>query len=124
MSPASISIRDRASPDAVGSAFPPRSLTGRSLATVGASLTEGAVGPWGRDPCPTTVEVAAWPSSTREEVLAMIRTVSDVMTRTVVVVPTSASVKQVVRAMREHRVSALPVVDAGGAVAGVVSERT
>jgi CBS-domain-containing membrane protein len=68
------------------------------------------------------VEVAAWLWSAREEVLAMIRTVSDVMTRTVVVVPTSASVKQVVRAMREHRVSALPVVDAGGAIAGVVSE--
>ena len=52
----------------------------------------------------------------------MIRTVSDVMTRTVVVVPRSASVKQLVGAMREHRVSALPVVDGGGSIVGVVSE--
>lgn len=52
----------------------------------------------------------------------MTRTVADVMTRTVVVVPGSAPFKQVVRAMREYRVSALPVTDADGLIVGVVSE--
>ena len=52
----------------------------------------------------------------------MSRTVADVMTRTVVVVPGSAPFKQVVRAMREYRVSALPVTDPDGLIVGVVSE--
>ena len=52
----------------------------------------------------------------------MSRTVADVMTRTVVVVPGSAPFKQVVRAMREYRVSALPVTDSDGVIEGVVSE--
>ncbi len=52
----------------------------------------------------------------------MTRTVADVMTRTVVVVPGSAPFKQVVRAMREYRVSALPVTDPDGLIVGVVSE--
>lgn len=52
----------------------------------------------------------------------MSRTVADVMTRTVVVVPGSAAFKQVVRAMREYRVSALPVTDPDGLIVGVVSE--
>jgi CBS-domain-containing membrane protein len=52
----------------------------------------------------------------------MSRTVADVMTRTVVVVPGSAPFKQVVRAMREYRVSALPVTDPDGVIVGVVSE--
>jgi len=58
----------------------------------------------------------------REEVSTMSRTVADVMTRTVVVVPGSAPFKQVVRAMREYRVSALPVTDPDGLIVGVVSE--
>jgi CBS domain-containing protein len=52
----------------------------------------------------------------------MTRTVADVMTRTVVVVAGSAPFKEVVRAMREYRVSALPVTDPDGLVMGVVSE--
>ncbi|MGZ8629486.1 MAG: CBS domain-containing protein [Actinomycetota bacterium] len=52
----------------------------------------------------------------------MTRTVADVMTRTVVVVPGSAPFKQIVRAMREYRVSAVPVTDPDGLIAGVVSE--
>ena len=52
----------------------------------------------------------------------MTRTVADVMTRTVMVVAGSAPFKEVVRAMREYRVSALPVTDADGFVVGVVSE--
>ncbi len=52
----------------------------------------------------------------------MTRTVADVMTRTVVVVPGSAPFKQIVRAMREYRVSAVPVTDPDGLIVGVVSE--
>jgi CBS-domain-containing membrane protein len=52
----------------------------------------------------------------------MTRTVADVMTRTVVVVAGSAPFKEVVRVMREYRVSALPVVDPDAHVVGVVSE--
>lgn len=52
----------------------------------------------------------------------MKRTVQDVMTRTVVVVNESALFKDVVRLMLEYRVSALPVVDADGLLAGIVSE--
>jgi CBS-domain-containing membrane protein len=49
-------------------------------------------------------------------------TVSDVMTRTVVVVNDSAPFKDVVRRMREFRVSALPVVDDDARLVGIVSE--
>ena len=52
----------------------------------------------------------------------MTRTVADVMTRTVVVVAGSTPFKEVVRAMREYHVSALPVTDPDGLVMGVVSE--
>ncbi|HEX7464047.1 MAG TPA: CBS domain-containing protein [Actinomycetota bacterium] len=52
----------------------------------------------------------------------MQRTVQDVMTRTVVVVNDSAPFKEVVRLMQESGVSALPVVDAGGRLVGIVSE--
>ncbi|HLB62666.1 MAG TPA: CBS domain-containing protein [Actinomycetota bacterium] len=52
----------------------------------------------------------------------MQRTVNDVMTRTVVVVGESAPFKEIVRLMREYRVGALPVVDADGALVGVVTE--
>ncbi|MEV7127642.1 CBS domain-containing protein [Streptomyces sp. NPDC093260] len=48
--------------------------------------------------------------------------VSDVMTRRVVALRTGAAFKDIVRAMQEWRVSALPVLDAGGRVVGVVSE--
>lgn len=52
----------------------------------------------------------------------MTRTIADVMTRTVAVVPGSAPFKHLVRTMREFRVSALPVTDPDGSVIGVVSE--
>ena len=49
-------------------------------------------------------------------------TVSDVMTRTVVVVHVSTPFKDVVRRMQEYRVSALPVVDDEERLVGLVSE--
>lgn len=49
-------------------------------------------------------------------------TVADVMTREVVTVDGLAPFKEVVRLMRERRVSALPVVDPDGALLGIVSE--
>jgi CBS domain-containing protein len=52
----------------------------------------------------------------------MTRCVRDVMTRAVVSVQGSARFKEIVRLLSEHRVSALPVVDAEGRVLGVVSE--
>ncbi|WP_262508405.1 CBS domain-containing protein [Streptomyces spongiicola] len=48
--------------------------------------------------------------------------VEDVMTRTVVAVAPHARFKEVVAAMGRWRVSAVPVVDDGGRVVGVVSE--
>jgi CBS domain-containing protein len=54
--------------------------------------------------------------------MTMKRTVSDVMTRTVVVVSDSAPFKDVVRRMQEFRVSALPVVDDDQHLVGIVSE--
>jgi CBS domain-containing protein len=57
-----------------------------------------------------------------QEMWTMTRTVAEVMTRTVVVVAGSAPFKEVVRAMREYHVSALPVTDPDGLVVGVVSE--
>jgi CBS domain-containing protein len=50
------------------------------------------------------------------------RTVEDVMTRTVAIVSREAPYKEIVRLMDEHRVSALPVVDGSGLVVGIVSE--
>ncbi|MGH2652411.1 MAG: CBS domain-containing protein, partial [Actinomycetota bacterium] len=52
----------------------------------------------------------------------MNRTVMDVMTRTVVTIDGSAPFKEVVRLMDEFRVSALPVVDEGRRVIGIVSQ--
>ena len=49
-------------------------------------------------------------------------TVRDVMTSTVVCVADSAPFKEIVRLMQVQGVSALPVVDAEGRLAGVVSE--
>ncbi|MGW4561146.1 CBS domain-containing protein [Streptomyces sp. NPDC004561] len=48
--------------------------------------------------------------------------VNDVMTRTVVALRTGAAYKDIVRTMREWHVSALPVLDEGERVVGVVSE--
>ncbi|WP_031174124.1 CBS domain-containing protein [Streptomyces durhamensis] len=48
--------------------------------------------------------------------------VNDVMTRRVVALRTGATFKDIVRTMQEWRVSALPVLDDGGHVVGVVSE--
>ncbi len=52
----------------------------------------------------------------------MKRTVSDVMTRTVVSVDAFTPFKEIVRRMQEYRVSAVPVVDEDHLVLGVVSE--
>jgi CBS domain-containing protein len=49
-------------------------------------------------------------------------TVRDVMTSTVVTVADSVPFKEIVRLMQVHGVSALPVVDAQGHLAGIVSE--
>ena len=49
-------------------------------------------------------------------------TVSQVMTPDVVTVDALAPFKEIVRLMQEHRVSALPVVDADGVLVGIVSE--
>ena len=49
-------------------------------------------------------------------------TVKDVMTTRVVSVKRDASFREMAAALREHRVSAFPVVDADGEVIGVVSE--
>ncbi|WP_340384019.1 CBS domain-containing protein [Streptomyces sp. SS7] len=48
--------------------------------------------------------------------------VSDVMTRTVAAVGRETAFKDIVRTMRDRKVSALPVVEGGGRVVGVVSE--
>jgi len=48
--------------------------------------------------------------------------VKDIMTTHVVAVRSDASYRDMVTLLREHRVSGLPVVDAKGAVIGVVSE--
>ncbi|EST36616.1 CBS domain-containing protein [Streptomyces roseochromogenus] len=48
--------------------------------------------------------------------------VNDVMTRKVVALRTGAAFKEIVKTMREWRVSALPVLDDTGRVVGVVSE--
>ncbi|MFI5973436.1 CBS domain-containing protein [Streptomyces sp. NPDC051452] len=50
------------------------------------------------------------------------RVVNDVMTRKVVALRTGAAFKDIVRTMQEWGVSALPVLDDGGHVVGVVSE--
>jgi CBS-domain-containing membrane protein len=49
-------------------------------------------------------------------------TVAEVMTTDVVTVDALAPFKEIVRLMQEHRVSALPVVDADGVLVGIVSE--
>jgi CBS domain-containing protein len=48
--------------------------------------------------------------------------VRDVMTEKVVVVNEEAPFREIVRLMQEHRVSAIPVVDRGGRLRGIVSE--
>ncbi len=50
------------------------------------------------------------------------RTVRDAMTRTVATASEDTPFKQLVRMMREHRVSAVPVVGSHGSIVGVVSE--
>ena len=52
----------------------------------------------------------------------MTLTVRDVMTRTVTTVPEDTDFKELVRLLQECRSGALPVVDAAGAIVGVVSE--
>jgi CBS domain-containing protein len=48
--------------------------------------------------------------------------VSDVMTGTPVIVRSDASLRDAATLMVQHRVSGLPVVDAGGALVGVITE--
>ncbi|MEI5525646.1 CBS domain-containing protein [Streptomyces brasiliscabiei] len=48
--------------------------------------------------------------------------VGDVMTRTVATVGRGTAFKEIVRLMRERRISAVPVVEAGARVVGIVSE--
>lgn len=52
----------------------------------------------------------------------MTRIVRDVMTRTVVTAPAQTPFKELVRMLREYRVSAVPVVGETGTIVGVVSE--
>lgn len=52
----------------------------------------------------------------------MVRTVGDLMTKSVVTACEDATFRELVELMHECRVSALPVVDLGGAILGVVSE--
>jgi CBS-domain-containing membrane protein len=56
------------------------------------------------------------------EEVPMGRRMRDVMTREVVAVDEQASFKEIAATMAEHRVSALPVLDEHGRVAGIVSE--
>src|SRR6516164_6459908 len=58
----------------------------------------------------------------RKEVLTMEPTVKDVMTTHVISVTKDASFRTMAAALREHRVSAFPVLDEAGKVIGVVSE--
>ncbi|WP_406186713.1 CBS domain-containing protein [Streptomyces sp. NBC_01006] len=51
-----------------------------------------------------------------------LRTVNDVMTHAVISVDRGAPIKQIVEAMRQWRISALPVLSDEGRVVGVVSE--
>jgi CBS domain-containing protein len=53
---------------------------------------------------------------------AMKSSVRDIMTTDVVAVRASASFKEIAAKLREHRVSAFPVLDENGTVIGVVSE--
>jgi CBS-domain-containing membrane protein len=54
--------------------------------------------------------------------MTMETTVKDVMTEQIVAVRRDASFKEMAASLREHRVSAFPVVDDDGKVIGVVSE--
>jgi CBS domain-containing protein len=49
--------------------------------------------------------------------------VADVMTRDVVTVHPETMVTEIARLMSQHRVSGLPVVDVGGRLVGIVTER-
>ena len=52
----------------------------------------------------------------------MKRTVEDVMTRSAVTVDAATPFKHLVETMQRHGVSALPVVDEGGRLVGIVTE--
>src|SRR4051812_37962569 len=47
---------------------------------------------------------------------------SDVMTRRVISVTPDRTVSQLAQLMQEHRISGMPVINAGGALVGMVSE--
>lgn len=46
----------------------------------------------------------------------------DIMTKTVATVPPEATVQDIAKLLLARRISAVPVVDAGGKVVGIVSE--
>jgi len=50
------------------------------------------------------------------------KTAADIMTRNVITVTTSTSVKDLARLLTEHNISGVPVVDDSGALIGVVTE--
>ncbi len=52
----------------------------------------------------------------------MNRTVATVMTRDVVTIAESASLAEAARILDEHKITGLPVVDAGGKLVGVLSQ--
>lgn len=52
----------------------------------------------------------------------MSTTVADVMTRDPITVKPETLLNEVIKILAEHRISGLPVVDADGALAGVISE--
>src|SRR5438105_7403437 len=58
----------------------------------------------------------------RKEPVAMSAIVKDVMTTRVVAVKKNASFKEMAACLRQHRISAFPVIDDDGKVIGVVSE--
>jgi CBS-domain-containing membrane protein len=72
------------------------------------------------------VPCGSWPvrvsdGTVPEKVIPLATAVQDVMTTRVVAVPETAEYKEIVTLLRRHRVSAVPVVDPGGKVTGVVS---
>ena len=72
----------------------------------------------------TSPDVAAWigAESPAAVVITVHARVKDVMTTNVVAVRSDASHREMAALLRAHRISGLPVVDAGGIVVGVVSE--
>lgn len=47
---------------------------------------------------------------------------ADIMTRNVITVPLSATLQEIAQTLIDHQISAVPVVDAGGHIVGMISE--